>query len=212
MMKRLRITLIGDGSSDKTLIFVVKWLLDDLFPRLPVSIDFADFRGLLSPPSKANSNEQVKAAIKYYPFDLLVYHRDAETNNIVSVEQRKKEILEQLHESYKETVICIVPVKMMETWLLINADAIKRAAGNRNYRIEVGLPALNKLEKETNPKEKLHQELKKTSGLKGRKLDKFNVYQAVHLVAEYIVDFSPLRQLEAFRIFEQDLKTAINEL
>jgi len=211
-MKELRITLIGDGSSDKTLLLVVNWLLNDLFPTLCVKTDFADFRRLPNPPSKAKPNEQVERAMHYYPFDLLIYHRDAETNDILSVEIRKKEIFEQLNDIQKQVVVCVVPVRMMETWFLINKEAIKRAAGNRNFRGEVELPDINKLEKEANPKKRLHEVLKITSGLKGRKLEKFNVHQSVHLVAEYITDFSPLRQLEAFQIFENDLKIKISEI
>jgi len=35
---------------------------------------------------------------------------------------------------------------MMEVWLLINKDAIKKAASNRNYSGEINLPAVKNLE------------------------------------------------------------------
>ena len=98
----------------------------------------------------------------------------------------------------------------METWLLINADAIKKAAGNRNYTGNIDLPVLKNLESLPKPKEMLHELLKETSGLKGRRLKNFNVHRAVHLVAENIKDYSPLRELPAFREFEKDLKAAVN--
>jgi hypothetical protein len=56
----------------------------------------------------------------------------------------------------------------------------------------------------------LHDLLKKASGLKGRNLKRFNVDKAVHLVVENIEDFSPLRKLEAFKIFETDLKSKMD--
>jgi len=98
---------------------------------------------------------------------------------------------------------------MIETWLLINTDAIKKAAGNRNYKDNINLPAIKRLESIPNPKETLHELLKKTSGLKGRRLKNFNVHYAVHLVAENIKDYSPLRDLTAFKEFEKDLKEAV---
>ncbi len=39
----LKFTLIGDGTSDKVLINIIKWLLDDLYPTIPIRIEFADF-------------------------------------------------------------------------------------------------------------------------------------------------------------------------
>lgn len=99
---------------------------------------------------------------------------------------------------------------MMETWLLIDEVAIKKAAGNRNFRGVINLPSLRALEKESQPKELLHALLREVSGKKGRVLKKFNVDKAVHLVAENIEDFTPLRNLVAFKAFEDDLKKVVD--
>ncbi|MDI9313008.1 MAG: DUF4276 family protein [Limnohabitans sp.] len=211
-MSEIKITLIGDGSSDKILTIVSKWVLDNKFPQLHTSISFADFRQLKNPPDKSNIQKQIEFAKRYYPFDLLIYHRDAETTDINMVETRKKEVLEQIEEKHKNIVICVIPVKMMETWLLINKEAIKKAAGNRNFKEKIDLPSINCLEKTPNPKDKLIEILKTVSGLTGRKLSKFKAHQAVHYVAENISDYSVLRKLNAFRIFENDLKGAIQNL
>jgi len=99
----------------------------------------------------------------------------------------------------------------METWLLIDADAIKKAAGNRNYRGSINLPSLKTLEKENQPKELLHRLLREASGKKERNLKKFNIDKTVHLVAENIEDFSPLRDLAAFQAFENELKKVVDK-
>jgi hypothetical protein len=93
----------------------------------------------------------------------------------------------------------------METWLMIDPEAIKKAAGNRNYKAKIELPLLKNLEKENQPKVTLHELLRVASGLKSRNLKKFNTEKAVHLVAENIEDFSQLRNLVAFKAFETDL-------
>jgi hypothetical protein len=85
----------------------------------------------------------------------------------------------------------------------------QKASGNRNYKEPISLPSLKALEKENNPKELLHRLLREACGLKGRSLSKFNVHSAVHLVAENISDFSSLRQLEAFKVFEKDLQESV---
>jgi hypothetical protein len=97
----------------------------------------------------------------------------------------------------------------MESWLLFDIEAIKKAAGNRNYKGNIILPQINKIEKENQPKDYLHKILKEVSGAKGRNLNRLNIDKAVHLVVDNIDDFSPLRNLEAFKIFEKDLKDKI---
>lgn len=210
-MKEINYTLIADGSSDNALLSIIKWLLDNLYPTIPNKGAYADFRGIRNPPPKGDIPGQIEAAKIYYPFHILFYHRDAETTRTGSVEVRKNEILRDLAEAIRDKIICVVPVKMMETWLLIDEEAIKKAAGNRNYSDRIGLPKLQSLENLTQPKEFLHELLKRVGGRKGRNLKRFNVHEAVHLVAENIEDFSPLRNLEAFALFEQDVKTILEK-
>ncbi len=205
----IKYALIGDGSSDKTLMHIIKWILDDLYPKIPNEGQFASFAQFKNPPKSLK--EKINKASDYYsPFDLLFVHRDAESLEVTKITERKEEVFNaaSIAPSSFQT-IAVIPIKMMETWLLIDAEAIKKAAGNRNYKENINLPPIKNLEKEQDPKTLLHDLLKKTSGLKGRSLEKFNSHYAVHLVAENIEDYSILRNLTAFQTFEQDLKTAL---
>ncbi len=211
-MNELSLTLVGDGSSDCALVFVIKWLLNDRFPDLPNRVAFADLRRLPHPPTRKNVAGQVRAARQYYPCQLLIYHRDAEENSVEAVEKRQREVLHQLEASVRPKVVCIVPVRMTETWLLIDEVAIKKAAGNRNYRSTLPLPSLRQLESLPNPKEFLHDLLLEASQTRGRRRKQFNLGHAVQLVADNIADFAPLRQLSAFRLFEGQLVEKITHL
>jgi hypothetical protein len=208
-MKELKYTLIADGSSDKTLIRIIKWLLDDLYPKMPAEGMLADFRGLPNPPKTLN--DKLKTAKRYFPADIVFIHRDAESVNPKSINQRLTEIQREIGEREFEKSVCIIPIKMMETWLLIDPDAIKKAAGNRNYSGNINLPPLKRLEKENQPKKLLHELLLDASGLKGRNLRKFNVDRAVHLVSDNIQSYNVLRELEAFSVFEKNL-TAVMDI
>jgi hypothetical protein len=209
-MNELKYTLIADGSSDAVLLKIIKWSLDDLYPQLICEGSFADFR-IISNPPKGISEKVMKARL-YYPYNILFIHRDAEsTTNSRIIDQRRQEIRDQLDEADREKTICVVPIKMMETWLLINEQAIKKAAGNRNYNGNIDLPLLRNLERENQPKERLHGLLKNASGVKNRRLKNFNVDQRIHLVADYIEDFSPLRNLVAFQAFETELKNVVDK-
>ena len=209
-MDGLRYTLISDGSSDKILLNIIQWLFDDLYPKLPCNGNYADLRNLKNPPSQGKVVQRIEVAGNLYPFDILFYHRDAEMFDRQIVQKRKNEILGKVDEQLASKIVCIVPVTMMETWLLINQDAIKKAVENRNYAGIVDLPALSRLESIKDTKALLHKILLTTSELKSRRSKKFNIHHAVHLVAENIKDFSPLRKLPAFREFENDLKTAVD--
>ncbi len=207
-MQKIKFTLIADGSSDKTLLRIIKWLLDDLYPEISNDGEFADFRYLPDPPKTLKS--KLVQAKYYFPYNILFIHRDAETINVKTIQERQQQIKEEIGEDEFAKVVCIIPVKMMETWLMIDTEAIKKASGNRNYSGPIVLPPVNKLEKESQPKKKLHGLLEQASGLKGRNLQKFNAHKAVHLVAENIKEFNTLRQLEAFRAFELNLTTVVN--
>ena len=202
--------MLTDGSSDKTLLNIIQWSLDDIYPQLPCIGKFADLRFLKNPPSAGDVIRRVKLAENLHPFDILFYHRDAEYSDKDIIQKRKNEILGKVEEQLALKIVCVVPITMMETWLLIDRDAIKKASGNRNYTNSIDLPVLSKLESIKDTKAILHQTLLKTSGLKGRREKMFNVHQAVHLVAENIKNYRPLRALSAFREFENDLRIAVD--
>lgn len=77
-MNEITYTLIADGSSDKVFLRIIKWCLDDLYPKLPTKEQYADFRTLRNPPRAGDVLGQIKYAENYYPFDICFYHRDAE--------------------------------------------------------------------------------------------------------------------------------------
>lgn len=207
---KITFTLLADGSSDKVLIHIIRWLLNDLYPKMTVSLQFADFTAWRDPPKTLK--EKIFLAYENYPCDVLFIHRDAEKNDQELIQERKREVANANPEDKSNIIVVVVPIRMTEAWLLIDAEAIKKAAGNRHYKGKIVLPRLKDIEKENDPKKYLLDLLKEASGLKGRQLSNFNGYQAIHWVAEYIETFEPLRELHAFKILEKDLKTAIGRL
>jgi len=111
-MKELKYTLIEDGSSDKTLLRIIKWSLDNLFPQMANEGTFADFRIMQDPPK--NLGEKVKRAKYFYPYDILFIHRDAETTNVKIIDQRLNEIVKEIGEDELQKTVCVVPRKLLE--------------------------------------------------------------------------------------------------
>ena len=150
--------------------------------------------------------ERIAKSIELYPCDLLFVHRDAERE---SVEKRKEEISDALELCGMDTppVVCVVPVRMQEAWLLIDESALRKAAGNPQGRQPLDVPDPKSLEGLPDPKQVLHELLGTASGLGGRRLKRFNrdVGRHVHRVAEHIDDFSLLRELTAFQRVESQV-------
>jgi hypothetical protein len=210
MMKELRYTLLSDGSSDRALIPLLTWLLQELLADYAIQSEWADLGRLRNRPK--NLVGRIKTTLDLYPCDLLFIHRDAERE---PRNRRVDEIGNAIEEVVKSVdvppFVCVVPVRMLEAWLLFDEAALRRASGNPSGKNPLQLPNISKLEAEADPKEVLFQILRQASGLPSRRQQKLPVHQLVHRVAELIDDFSPLRCLPAFIAMETEIQNVIKE-
>jgi hypothetical protein len=210
-MNDLQFTLLSDGSSDRALIPILTWLLQELTLNRAVQSEWADLRRL--PKSPRNLTERILRSVELFPCDLLFVHRDAEREML---ELRVAEITKAVARAEEQEgivvpVVCVVPVRMQEAWLLLDKLAIRRASGNPNGTEELPLPKLNRLERIPDPKETLYQLLRTASGLKGRRLARFQVRNYAPQVSAFIDDFTPLRTLPAFAFLEGELRRVVAE-
>jgi hypothetical protein len=207
-MKEIRYTLITDGSSDRALMPILTWLLIELGVNIPIQPTWADFRRLHNPPKKLE--DRIQKAIALYPCDLLFVHRDAEKE---SRQKRVSEIHQAVNlikEDVTFPVVCVIPVKMTEAWLLIDEKAIREAAGNPKGTQILNLPKPSKTEELSDPKETLKGLLETAHGHSSRKPQKFSTARA--RIADLIDDFQLLKQLPAFIALESELKQTLSEL
>ena len=211
-MNQLKYTLLSDGSSNKVLLSIIEWLLRQHLPQTAIDGEWADLGRLRNPPPRSNIPERIKLSIELHPCDLLFIHRDAEGD---TPDQRICEINEAIqtiktaHVQVPPTV-CIVPVRMLEAWFLFDLNAIRRAAGNPSGTQSLNLPRFDTLENLSNPKEILHDLLRKASGFCGRRLKSFNPHSAFHLIPSFIDDFGRLRNLTAFQKLENDIRQTVS--
>ena len=202
-MRSLKFTLLTDGSSDQVLIRHLEWLVrEHVASTITIQSEWADLR--LFHPKPTRLSERIQRAIEFYPGDLLFVHRDAEKQD---PQLRHTEIADatKLLSSSFESLVAVVPVRMQEAWLLFDENAIRKAAGNPNGTIDLGLPSLPDLEHVAEPKDVLLHCLRTASGLNKRRLKRFSVRAAARRVADYVEDFSPLRTLIAFQKLEADI-------
>jgi len=206
-MAELHYTLLADGSSDRALLPILTWALQQQGVPCAIQPTWADLGRL--PRRPHTFVERIVTTLRLYPCDLLCIHRDAEREPHAV---RRGEIMRALdqvaqQQQQRPTAVCVVPVRMSEAWLLFDEMAIRTAAGNPRGRQDIQLPRLADIERTPDPKEILRQLIRTASGLSGRRLQRLEMNQL--RVAELIDDFSPLRALSAFQAFEAELEQVV---
>ncbi len=199
MSQLLQLLLIGDGASDQVLSRIIAWAVRQVAPSAAIAPIVFRRR---SPISRPLSELVTELQAEYRP-NLLFVHRDAEKQ---SLQTRVLEIPSD------GPVVPVIPVRMTEAWLLIDANAIRKAAGNPNGKVHLDLPPIGRLEQLPDPKKTLKELLEIASELSGRRLAQLDRASAAQRVADYIDDFSELRRLPAFKFFETELGRAWQRL
>lgn len=201
-MSGLRYTLLSDGTSDRALLFAIRWALQQRDVRIDKE-EIADVSGLMRRHSPLKDRLAATARL-YGETDLLFVHRDAEKE---PSKVRVREVVAAAETcNVGVPVVPVVPVRMTEAWLLIDEQAIRRASENPNGRMELKLPAPAKLEGLPDAKEVLFDLLRTASGRSGhRGLTSKDLGKMRHRVAELTSDWAPLRKLPSFRAFEAAL-------
>lgn len=207
-MEELQYTLLSDDPADKALMPILTWLLRQYVPNLPIQSSWADLRRLPRPPRELH--ERIRESVRLYSCDLLFVHRDAEATSLeVRLNEIRQVVLDASIENEISTVVCVVPVRMTEAWLLFDIGAIRQAAGNPNGTVPLNLPILSKVESLPDPKRILHNMLREATELGTYRRRRFDTNRAVQRIPECIEDFSPLRGLSAFIALEEEVKETI---
>jgi hypothetical protein len=204
-MKRITATLITDGSSDKLLAPLIELLFNE-HTEMPYQVNFAE--GL--PTSAAGLDSRICSALELFPCDILFVHRDAEG---IKASLRQQEIESSWPKSQQTAVlICVVPIRMTEAWLIANENPIRSAVGNPNGSTSLNLPAAKDIESLPDPKAVLFAALTAASGLNASRKRRFKPHQFRHRVSELTDDLVPLRKLSSFRHLEAQMQEFLRGL
>lgn len=189
MNRQLTYEVVADGGTDRVLVPIIEWAIHRLDPQ--VELLEPVFRKRKGPVDSFLREHRSEAM-------LLFVHRDAES---MSVEQRLAEF-----DSAPAAVVPVIPVRMTEAWLLIDAPAIAEAADRPGT--EVAVPAVRDLSSLADPKRDLEQLLLAAaghpSGRRGKKFMVSLVSRRVN-VATLIEDYAPLEGIPAFQAFQAAL-------
>lgn len=196
-MSMLRFTLLAEGSSDRALVPILRWMLGQHHGSYEWMGQTANRQELPRPPQ--GLADRILAAADFFPADVLFVHRDADRE---SPDCRREEVdhaVRSLSPSGRPRTVPVVPVRMTEAWLLISETAIRHAAGNPHGRVPLTLPPRHRLESLPDPKTVLENQLVTASELQGRRKKKFHFSTHRARVPDYIDDWADLLELPSAR-------------
>jgi len=199
----MRYTLVAEGPSDRALLPVINWILEDAGCKT-IEPQFSDLSFLRERPR--DLLDRVRASVRYYPCDLLLVHKDSDG---MPRQERVEQIREGLSGLGFDPLICLVPVREQEAWFLFSEQAIRVAAGSGRGRTQLLLPRLSQIESVANPKELLRDLLLAAADLSGRRRARFDLQSAKLRLADLIDDYSPLRRVSAFAATEEAIRQAL---
>lgn len=198
MARPLTCTLVTDGSSDRVLVPLLQMLLDEHGDDSGYRLHFAELRAGLP------LDQRIRQALDDHPCHLLFIHRDAEKQ---SPEDRNEEIQEAMASlAEPPDFVAVIPVRMTESWLLVDEKAIRTAAGNPSGKVRLDLPPLARIESLPDPKQVLFDTLRTASELSANRLRKFNPEEKRHRVSDLMDSLDRLRQLPSFARLEDQIR------
>lgn len=202
---KISFILTGEGTSDLRLVeHIESILIEEGFSE--VSGEAPDL-GMFRPSIGRTVQNKLTALFRHYPnVDVIFVHRDADN---VGVHVREQEILTAAQNiAGIARVIPIIPVTMLETWLLVDQEAIKRVAGNNNYKGGLQcIPAIRQLENHGDTKHLLLDALCEASQTQGARLIKFRK-RFSEMRARLTFDLDPngpVQNLASYRYFREKI-------
>ncbi|MBD2175596.1 DUF4276 family protein [Pseudanabaena sp. FACHB-1998] len=209
-MNDFKYTLIADGRTDDALIPILTWLLINLGVKIGIQPQLPILGSLRNPPKRLQ--DKIAIALDLFPCNILFIHRDAESDE-TPIETRTKEIrkAEKLIKKTLPPIVCVIPIKMIESWLLFNEEAIRKVVGNPSGRQNLSLPKISEIEKIADPKERLEKLLTDAS-FPNRRGKRVNIPSNYCVrIAEEIEDYEPLRNLSAFQELEKEVEITLRK-
>ncbi|WP_381794126.1 DUF4276 family protein [Streptomyces niveus] len=204
----LRILFTGEGTSDNGLVPHIEAVA--AHGGTPVSVTSPDF-GRLGFAHCHSVSEKLRSAREFGDdYDLIMVHRDADR---ASPKDRLEEVAKAVATEWPgHPHVAVIPVRMLEAWLLLDEASIRQVAENPNGRMKLGLPKHTAVENVADPKKLLMDTLTSASGYKGRRLASFQKRfpHHRHKLLERIDPYGPISRLASWKAFMDDLKAAIS--
>jgi hypothetical protein len=203
----LRILFLSEGSSDGGLAQHVETIAAQ--EGVPVVVSAPDLSWLRDPVGR-EIGEKLRAVRELSSdYDLALLHRDADK---FPPDVRRDEIEASISAAWPGLAhVPVIPVRMLEAWLLLDEAAIRHVAGNPRGRVDLQLPKASAVERVPDPKTVLKEAIAKASDLKGRRLRDLNKRfpHNRHRLLELRDLEGPVRDVASWQSFVSELTRAL---
>ena len=210
MSAERRLLFLGEGSSDRGIVFHIERIAEECgVPVMVTAPDAAQLRQL-GDMTVAGKLEAVRRLGGR--FDLLVIHRDTDRS---TRDERISEIRAAVERAMPGVPwVPVIPCRMTEAWLVLDERLIREVAGNPNGRVRLRVPAPRSAEQIADPKQLLKELLVTASELTGRRRKMFQAQFPNHrrLILERTDPRGPVGQLPSWQFFERDLRQALRTI
>lgn len=203
-MTTLRFTLVAEGTSDRVLVPILRWMLLRHHSNFEWMGQIAELHELPNPPRTLP--EKIATASLLFPADVIFIHRDADRETAFGRRQEILSAIQSLPEFPARHWIPVIPVRMTEAWLLVSESALRGASGNPNGRNPLQLPPIRDLEKIPDPKEVLRDLLVEASGRSGRRRKQINFSALRARVPDFLENWEPLLRLPSAQQLHNEIE------
>lgn len=203
----LRVLFLSEGSSDEGLVPHIEKIAAEA--DIPVTVSAPELEWLRTPVGHSVA-EKLRATRRLSDaYHLAVLHRDADRQG---PRQRREEIADAVAREWPGLPhVPVVPVRMLEAWLLLDEQAIRQVAGNPRGRMDLCLPSSSAVENVADPKDRLKETLARASGLNGRRLRELHTRfpRNRHRLLELLDQDGPVAKVPSWQTFVADLGEAL---
>lgn len=206
-MKTLRFTLVAEGTSDRVLLPILRWMLLRHHSSFEWMGQIAELHELPKPPRTLQ--QKISTASHLFPTDVIFIHRDADRESSLDRRQEISNAVQSLSQSPARHWVPVIPVRMTEAWLLVSESALRSASGNPNGRNPLQLPAMRDLEQIPDPKEVLRGLLVEASGLFGRRRKQINFPAQRARVPDFLENWKPLLRLPSAGQLDKEIAALV---
>lgn len=204
-MNTLRFTLVAEGTSDRVLIPILRWMLLRHHSEFEWVGQTANLHELPRPPRSLP--QKIAAASELFPADILFIHRDSDREPPHTRRNEIADAISSLGLRPARHWIPVIPVRMTEAWLLVSEAALRSASGNPNGRTPISLPSWRDLETIPDPKAVLQNLLIDASGLSGRRRKKFNFPAQRARIPDFFESWEDLLRLSSAKQLYEEIAT-----
>lgn len=205
---RITCVVVGEGSTEVYIQSVARALVTRYNPN--VSLEFKPGEGIHFSNPPGSLAAKVQNAVDLYAPNLILVHRDSDSNNKQQILARFAEVEDACSGIFSASVP-VVPVKETEAWMLADKSAILEVVG-RDALPTAANEIYPKSPETVQAKERLHEIFRLCRLESEWKPARINTNEDHRQIRTVVRDLGRLESLPSFRVFKEKMQHVLDTL